>query len=433
MSMNYYWINITGSEGEVLDNNFFWAPLPYINENGRKMNNAGWATLDHVCTGDLFFCKSGASFEYVALATSDMYKASRPENRKSAKPYREGRKVDISLMKLAEPVNAQAIIGGLQATGSNAFTPTVVTKNGEFWQVYASRLSQAAGEYLCSQIGYDISIHTDSETGIPKSSFPQFYSWTLVSDDVIYKTADDSLINDFSTGIPLDCASFFCQSEIPTGDRLDITLLINNDRSSGYIRRNANERYILSLSNVAGLLKLDELKKGDTLWFERVGGLENTFCVYTMAQDSSISVLPPQNTSSVAMVNVRIGQSYFKTATSIICNYHCVVTGVADQKPSILIGSHIKPWSESDDKERMDGHNGLLLAPHVDKLFDSYLITFSEDNKICVSSRLKGKGDVLKAWGIDTQKKYMLTKKQQKYMEHHRAAFDVLENKHEKS
>lgn len=76
----------------------------------------------------------------------------------------------------------------------------------------------------------------------------------------------------------------------------------------------------------------------------------------------------------------------------------------------------------------MDGHNGLLLAPHVDKLFDSYLITFSEDNKIRVSTRLQGKGDVLKAWGIDAQKKYLLTKKQQKYMEHHRAAFDALES-----
>lgn len=412
----------------MIDNDFFWAPLPYINDNGHKMNNAGWATLDHVRTGDLFFCKSGANFEYIAVATSGMYKAERSKNRKSAKPYREGRRVDILLTKLTKPVSAQAIIDGLLATGLNACTPTVVTKKGKFWQVYASRLSQKAGEYLRSQIDYDISEHSNGGNGTPQSSLPKFYSWTVVSDDVIYKTVDDSLINDFSTGIPLDCASFFCPSEIPAGDRLDITLLINKDISLGYIRRNATERYILSLSKAATLLKLDKLKKGDTVWFERIGGQENTFCVYTMAEDSSVSVLPQQNTSSVATVNVRIGQSYFKAATSVICGYRCVVTGVADQKPSILIGSHIKPWSKSDDGERMDGHNGLLLAPHVDKLFDSYLITFSEDNKIRVSTRLQGKGDVLKAWGIDAQKKYLLTKKQQKYMEHHRAAFDALES-----
>ncbi|MGH8783212.1 HNH endonuclease [Paraburkholderia sp.] len=44
----------------------------------------------------------------------------------------------------------------------------------------------------------------------------------------------------------------------------------------------------------------------------------------------------------------------------------------------LLIASHIKPWRESDNEERLDGMNGLLLATHADRLFDRYLMSFRE-------------------------------------------------------
>jgi hypothetical protein len=31
-----------------------------------------------------------------------------------------------------------------------------------------------------------------------------------------------------------------------------------------------------------------------------------------------------------------------------------------------LVASHIKPWRLSDNSERLDGNNSLLLSPHVD-------------------------------------------------------------------
>lgn len=435
--MNYYWINIKGSENEVIDHHFFWAPLYSVNKNNVKRNVAGWNSLDHVRTGDIFFCKNGANFEYAAIATSDVHITPRPESRKSNKPNRDGRRVNISLIKLDAAINAGDIIDGLLATGPDACTPKVVSQKGGFCQVYASRLSHSAGEYLSLKVNLRISDCVDTPVSIQKpslspfKSLPPFYSWTVLSEDVIYKNVDPSLVNDFSTGIPLDCVSFFCPAELAVGDKLDITLLVGGDKSSACIRRNATGRYILSLSKAANLLKLAQLTAGDKLWFERISGQVNTFCAYTMSEDNTISVLPPQNTSSIATVNIRIGQSYFKAATSIICGHRCVVTGVADQKPSILIGSHIKPWSESDDTERMDGHNGLLLAPHVDKLFDKHLITFSDDKRIIVSAQLEG--DVLETWGIDTQKVYTLTEKQLEYMQHHRACFNALQEKQLKS
>lgn len=135
---------------------------------------------------------------------------------------------------------------------------------------------------------------------------------------------------------------------------------------------------------------------------------------------------PSQTTTSVTS-NARVGQEYFKSEVTKICNGCCVVTGVQDQNPSILIGSHIRSWADSNDEERMDGHNGLLLAPHVDKLYDKHLITFSKSGKILVSKLLNG--DVLKLWGIDTEKQYLLTDKQLEYMKWHRKIFEKKQEK----
>ena len=46
----------------------------------------------------------------------------------------------------------------------------------------------------------------------------------------------------------------------------------------------------------------------------------------------------------------------------------CAVTGLAI--PELLKASHIKPWKDSTDEERLDIFNGLLLAPHLDAAFD---------------------------------------------------------------
>ena len=51
-----------------------------------------------------------------------------------------------------------------------------------------------------------------------------------------------------------------------------------------------------------------------------------------------------------------------------------------------MIASHIKPWSISNNDERIDIENGLLLCPNFDKLFDCGLLTFSNSGKIYISS-----------------------------------------------
>lgn len=64
----------------------------------------------------------------------------------------------------------------------------------------------------------------------------------------------------------------------------------------------------------------------------------------------------------------------------------CPITKITDKR--LLIASHIKPWSMSDDTEKTDVMNGFILSPLYDRLFDTGLITFSADKQMHISSTI---------------------------------------------
>lgn len=57
----------------------------------------------------------------------------------------------------------------------------------------------------------------------------------------------------------------------------------------------------------------------------------------------------------------------------------------------LLIASHIKPWAVSNDREKVDWHNGYIFTPLYDKLFDRGFITFTNDRHMIVSNWLSSK------------------------------------------
>ena len=63
------------------------------------------------------------------------------------------------------------------------------------------------------------------------------------------------------------------------------------------------------------------------------------------------------------------------------------LTGFTDTR--FLVASHIKPWKDANNKERLDSFNGLLLMPNLDKVFDLGFITFKENGKIVISDYLE--------------------------------------------
>ena len=85
-----------------------------------------------------------------------------------------------------------------------------------------------------------------------------------------------------------------------------------------------------------------------------------------------------EDTEKDILAKARIGQGKFKKDVIKIWGLgeKCAVTGI--DLPQLLIASHIKPWRSSENLERLDPTNGILLATHLDKLFDNYLITFSK-------------------------------------------------------
>lgn len=125
------------------------------------------------------------------------------------------------------------------------------------------------------------------------------------------------------------------------------------------------------------------------------------------------------NTQRVQLAKARIGQGFFRKQV-ILLDGACRVTGVTDTR--LLIASHIKPWQQANNAERLSGHNGLLLSPHVDALFDEHLITFQDDGKMRVHQSLSA--DVLARWSIDPEKTVEKFRPEQaSFLAHHRELF----------
>lgn len=86
----------------------------------------------------------------------------------------------------------------------------------------------------------------------------------------------------------------------------------------------------------------------------------------------------PDITERETLAKARIGQGRFRADVKRKWGLGevCAVTGVA--VPEILIASHITPWRDCNNFERFDPMNGVLLAAHLDRLFDCSLMSFKE-------------------------------------------------------
>ena len=117
------------------------------------------------------------------------------------------------------------------------------------------------------------------------------------------------------------------------------------------------------------------------------------------------------------LIDARRGQGRFRRDVAAVEKKGCRVTGV--RHITHLRASHIKPWSDSDDREKLDPQNGLLLSPHIDHLFDRGYISFTDAGKLMVSKHLKP--GVLTAWGLAMPAKVgAFSPEQCVYLEYHR-------------
>ncbi len=87
-------------------------------------------------------------------------------------------------------------------------------------------------------------------------------------------------------------------------------------------------------------------------------------------------------TTRKALIYARRGQGRFKDNVARF-EHECRITHV--DNPMHLIASHIKPWRESSNDERLAGGNGLLLTPSIDHLFDRGFISFGDEGEVLIS------------------------------------------------
>jgi hypothetical protein len=123
-----------------------------------------------------------------------------------------------------------------------------------------------------------------------------------------------------------------------------------------------------------------------------------------------------RSTEKECLILARKGQGLFRKNLGMI-ERKCRLTGTSDKR--FLIASHIKPWRICNNSERLDGNNGFLMAPHVDKLFDNGWISFRDSGGLMTANARVVLQ--LKNWGIDpSQNIGTLNAKQKKYLRYHR-------------
>lgn len=185
---------------------------------------------------------------------------------------------------------------------------------------------------------------------------------------------------------------------------------------------NGNEScYLAKLDNELGELLLELCNRKDLL----AVGEFTEFTEFTEFEEIEKDILEIQSakelpeTMKEALVKARIGQGNFRK--EVLKLYPaCPVTGVS--MPQLLIASHIKPWRECNNKERLDPNNGIMLAPHVDALFDKGYISFKIDGDVIILNN--NVIECINKLKLDLNVRVKLTPQSDMYMKWHRSYFE---------
>ncbi|MBR1197785.1 HNH endonuclease [Bradyrhizobium sp. AUGA SZCCT0158] len=124
-------------------------------------------------------------------------------------------------------------------------------------------------------------------------------------------------------------------------------------------------------------------------------------------------------TTRKIFIDARLGQGQFRADVARLWSNACAVTGC--DIPEMLRASHMKPWNISNDGERLDPQNGLLLAAHVDALFDRGLISFWPNGTMMISDAIDSAN--LRRLRLPSKLRQKLSAGQQRFLAHHRRSY----------
>ena len=130
--------------------------------------------------------------------------------------------------------------------------------------------------------------------------------------------------------------------------------------------------------------------------------------------------LKPNKTERKGLVTSRVGQGFYRQELIKKFDNKCAVTGI--NLKEILIASHIIPWRHSNDEERLDVENGILLSPLYDALFDKNLISFQDNGDIIISKQIQ---DTELISLVDINANIKIAEGMKKYLINHRSQLRI--------
>jgi len=173
----------------------------------------------------------------------------------------------------------------------------------------------------------------------------------------------------------------------------------NLDFQDDTLNKNLSEIYSWKPEKIGAKTKVQQSKKG------------------IISIDRITKYKKPNETERRGLVTSRVGQGFYRQQIREKWGDQCPVTG--SKRIEILISSHIVAWSESNDEERLDVNNGILLAPHIDALFDKHLISFTDDGDLILSNKITP--EELQTLGVNLNCKIPVDDKMRPYLHRHRS------------
>jgi putative restriction endonuclease len=172
--------------------------------------------------------------------------------------------------------------------------------------------------------------------------------------------------------------------------------------------------YLAAISSELGGLVLDIAGQNSPDALQNISDLTQSIEA-DIAENRIQNAVDIPETEKEQLIRSRRGQGIFRQRALAI-ESQCRLTGVNDR--SFLIASHIKPWKDCANDERLDGNNGLMLAPHIDKLFDRGWISFRDNGDLLTAP---GVEQVMNAWNVNPNKNVgKFHPEQCLYLNHHR-------------
>lgn len=149
-------------------------------------------------------------------------------------------------------------------------------------------------------------------------------------------------------------------------------------------------------------------------WLVHNVGVNETLLLGT-AMELELGAMHIPETQRMRLHQARVGQGAFRRDVLQI-EPKCRLTDISD--PDFLVASHIKPWKDCSNEERLDGHNGLMLAPHVDRLFDRGWISFANNGDLLVQPNAV---ETVRAWKLPEEMNVgAFSTRKARYLEFHR-------------